>query len=112
MTIGFVPSYVLESGIGKKLAQLKGLESGWHYPTFLLNYLRNPGPLFLFDKIIIDKQAVEEALEYLETSRLPVIRRVKRAENITGFCPSVPSTEYEDRKFTNIVQLFQKKSKF
>ena len=59
MKIGFVPSYVLDSGIGQKVAQLKGLESGWNYPTFLLYYVRNPGPLLLFDKIVIDKQAAE-----------------------------------------------------
>ena len=62
---GFVPSYVLDSGIGKKIAMLKGLEEGWHYPTFLLQYVRNPGPLLLFDEIVVDEEAARKAIEYV-----------------------------------------------
>jgi len=66
MTItGFVPSYTFDSGIGKKIAYLKGLDEGWHYPTFLLYYVRNPGPLLLFDQILIDREATEKAIEYV-----------------------------------------------
>jgi hypothetical protein len=64
-TTGFVPSYVLDSGIGKKIAHLKGLDEGWHYPTFLLYYVRNPGPLLLFDEILIDQDAAQKAIEYV-----------------------------------------------
>lgn len=62
---GFVPGYVLESGIGQKIAQLKELDKGWHYPTFLLYYIRNPGPLCLFDEIIIDAEAASKAIAFL-----------------------------------------------
>lgn len=65
MITGFVPSYVLDSGIGKKIAKLKGLERGWHYPTFLIYYIRNPGPLLLFDEILVDKEAAGKAIEYV-----------------------------------------------
>jgi hypothetical protein len=62
---GFVPSYIFDSGIGKKIAHLKGLNEGWHYPTFLLQYVRNPGPLLLFDELLIDRAATEKAVEYV-----------------------------------------------
>lgn len=65
MITGFVPSYVLDSGIGKKIAKLKGMKRGWHYPTFLLYYIRNPGPLLLFDEIIVDKEAARKAIDYV-----------------------------------------------
>ena len=64
MITGFVPSYELDTDIGKKIAQLKGLEKGWFYPTFLLSYIRNPGPLLLFDEILVDEGAARKAIEY------------------------------------------------
>lgn len=64
MITGFVPSYELDSDIGKKIAKLKDLKEGWHYPTFLLYYIRNPGPLLLFDEIIVDEGAARKAIEY------------------------------------------------
>lgn len=63
MRIGFIPSYVLDSGIGKKVARLKGLDEGWNYPTFMFRYVRNPGPLLLFDKIVIDEEAAKQAIK-------------------------------------------------
>jgi len=66
---GFVPSYELDSDIGKKIAKLKGLEEGWHYPTFLLYYIRNPGPLLLFDEIVVDEGAAIKAIEYVSGFR-------------------------------------------
>jgi hypothetical protein len=64
MRMGFVPSYVLESGLGRKVAQLKGLRRGWSYPTFLVQYIRNPGPFLLFDKLLIDEEAAERTIEF------------------------------------------------
>jgi hypothetical protein len=69
LVTGFVPSYELDSGIGRKIAKLKGLREGWHYPTFLLYYIRNPGPLLLFDEIIVDEGAATKAIEYASRLR-------------------------------------------
>jgi hypothetical protein len=62
MRLGFVHGYMLDSGIGKKVANLKGLDTGWSYPTFLVQFVRNPGPLLLFDKIVIDEEAANQAV--------------------------------------------------
>lgn len=70
MVTGFVPSYVFNSGIGKKIAKLKGLEEGWHYPTFLVQYLRNPAPLLLFDEIVVDEEAAMEAIKYVSAATM------------------------------------------
>lgn len=88
MVTGFVPSYEFDSGIGKEIARLKGLEEGWHYPTFLLQYIRNPGPLLLFDEILVDAGAAEKAVEYVaERAMRPrgyerkVVQRMKPTES-------------------------------
>lgn len=67
--VGYAPSYVFESGIGKRIAKLKGLERGWQYPTYLFGHIRNPAALLLFDEIVIDKEAAEKTIEYATLSR-------------------------------------------
>jgi len=70
MTKGFAPSYVFDSGIGKQIAQLKGLEEGFLYPTFAFYYVRNPAPLLLFDEIMIDEEAAKKATDYLRDNQI------------------------------------------
>jgi hypothetical protein len=62
-----IPGYILDTGVGKRIAALKGLDTGWYYPTYLIQYLRNPGPLFLFDEIIIDEESADRAIEILSS---------------------------------------------
>lgn len=64
---GFIPSYILKGSIGKQIAKLKGMEEGWFYPTFILNFITNPSSLLLNDKIYYDEVAVKEAYRYILT---------------------------------------------
>jgi len=104
LVLGFVPSYELDSDIGKKIARLKGLEKGWHYPTFLLYYIRNPGPLLLFDEIIIDEGAARKAIEYVSGPR-------KKPHNYEGSVISkLKPTNNEIEAFRQLIgsELFKK----
>lgn len=104
MTIGFVPSYELDTDTGKKIAKLKGLEYGWHYPTFLLYYIRNPGPLLLFDQIIVDEEAARKAIEYMSN-----VRQAQSSYE-SSFIHKMKPTESEIRTFQNLIdsRLFRK----
>lgn len=82
MITGFVPSYELNSGIGRKIAELKGMRKGWNYPTFLLYYLRNPGPLLLFDEVVVDDGAARHATAIVS----------KSAKKLTGYEGSLIKT--------------------
>ena len=44
----------------------KELDKGYHYPVFFIDYIRNPAPLLLFDEILIDYDAAEQALTLME----------------------------------------------
>lgn len=59
-----IPSYVLKGEKGQKIANLKGMDRGWLYPTFMIQYVRNPAPLFLFDRFYIDEEAARFALNF------------------------------------------------
>lgn len=104
MITGFVPSYELDSDIGKKIANLKNLEEGWHYPTFLLYYIRNPGPLLLFDEIVVDEGAARKAIEY-------VTRPERKPEDYEGrVIDAIRPTDSEVQAFQDLIEseLFRK----
>lgn len=104
MITGFVPSYELDSDIGKKIAQLKGLERGWHYPTFLLYYIRNPGPLLLFDEIVVDKEAARKAVEYISRYK------IKHKDYERSVVNAIRPTQSEIQTFKRLIdsKLFRK----
>jgi hypothetical protein len=104
--IGFVPGYVLESGLGKKVAQLKGVDRGWSYPTFLIQYVRNPGPFLLFERLVIDEQAAEETIKYLTN------RRNRPSGYESRFIANTNPTEKEVNVLDNLLKskLFEKRN--
>ena len=67
LSIGFVSGYILSGPIGSKIAiKTKELDKGYHYPMYFIDYVRNPAPLLLFDEILIDHDAAEQALKKME----------------------------------------------
>lgn len=55
---GLISSYELSSDIGRRVAEIKGLKSGWSAPTVLSRLLAVPGSLVMYEKLYLDQRGL------------------------------------------------------
>ena len=94
-TTGMIPSYILSCEKGKEIAKLKGMEKGWLYPTFLINFIRKPALLLLFDKIYIDPNAALKAKNFI-TDKVQHIKSLDGNSENQIKCSSGSHYEYSN----------------
>jgi len=61
-----ISGYEFSDDLGKKLGKLKNIDEVYMYPLYLLEFIKNPGPLFLYDELVIDKAAADKLLEIID----------------------------------------------
>ena len=61
-----VSGYEFRDNLGKELGKLKNKDEIYMYPLYLLEFIKNPGPLFLYDELVIDKAVADKLLEIID----------------------------------------------
>jgi len=83
--IGLISSYRLTNDVGSKIARIKGMPEAWSNPYFLPKLLTNPGPLFLYDKLLIDQRSYEESYNSFDSNSRKTIKSYIESEDLNLF---------------------------
>jgi len=80
-------AYKLRSDVGSQIAAIKDWGSAWSHPEALRGLLRDPGPLMLYDQIIIDQASYESYCDSLEEEDRNQIQSIVESDTLGAFRP-------------------------